>query len=77
MYCQARNQPLAWHRGGGVRNHAQIEPVLNYSLDCRPSRVASAGKYTLPYFQVQRAKMILYAAEGMPNDEMRVSGHSP
>lgn len=29
-----------------------------------------AGKYTLPYFQVQRAKMILYAAEGMPNQEI-------
>ena len=29
-----------------------------------------AGKYTLPYVQVQRAKMILYAAEGMPNDEI-------
>jgi hypothetical protein len=29
-----------------------------------------AGKYTLPYFQVQRAKMILYAADGMPNDEI-------
>ena len=29
-----------------------------------------AGKYTLPYFQVQRAKMILYAAEGMPNGEI-------
>jgi hypothetical protein len=29
-----------------------------------------AGKYTLPYFQVRRAKMILYAAEGMPNDEI-------
>lgn len=27
-----------------------------------------AGKYTLPYFQVQRAKMILHAAEGMSND---------
>lgn len=27
-----------------------------------------AAKYTLPYFQVQRAKMILYAAEGMSND---------
>ena len=27
-----------------------------------------AGKYTLPYFQVQRAKMTLYAAEGLPND---------
>ena len=29
-----------------------------------------AGKYTLPYFQVQRAKMILYAAEGMPHHEI-------
>jgi hypothetical protein len=29
-----------------------------------------AGKYKLRYFQVQRAKMILYAAEGMPNDEI-------
>ena len=29
-----------------------------------------ASKYTLPYFQVQRAKMILYAAHGMSNDEI-------
>ena len=29
-----------------------------------------AVKYTLPYFQVQRAKMILHAAEGMRNDEI-------
>ena len=29
-----------------------------------------AAKYTLPYFHVQRAKMILYAAEGMPNDQI-------
>jgi Winged helix-turn helix len=29
-----------------------------------------AAKYTLPYFQVQRAKMILCAAEGMANDEI-------
>jgi Winged helix-turn helix len=27
-----------------------------------------ADKYTLPYFQVQRAKMILLAAEGLSND---------
>jgi hypothetical protein len=27
-----------------------------------------AAKYTLPYFQVQRAKMILLAAEGLSND---------
>jgi hypothetical protein len=29
-----------------------------------------ANKYTLPYFQVQRAKMILLAAEGLTNDEI-------
>ena len=29
-----------------------------------------ASQYTLPYFQVQRAKMILMAAEGLPNDEI-------
>lgn len=27
-------------------------------------------KYTLPYFQVQRAKIILLAAKGMPNNEI-------
>ena len=29
-----------------------------------------ASKYTLPYFKVQRAKMILYAAQGMSNHEI-------
>lgn len=29
-----------------------------------------AAKYTLPYFQVVRAKMILLAAEGLSNDEI-------
>ena len=29
-----------------------------------------AMKYTLPYFQVQRAKMILMAAEGLENSEI-------
>ena len=29
-----------------------------------------AGKYTLSYFQVQRAKMILLAAEGLNNDQI-------
>ena len=29
-----------------------------------------AGKYTLPYFQVIRARMILHAAEGLSNDEI-------
>ena len=29
-----------------------------------------ANKYTLPYFEVVRAKMILMAADGMGNDEI-------
>ena len=29
-----------------------------------------AAKYTLPYFEVVRAKMILFAAEGLPNDQI-------
>jgi DNA-directed RNA polymerase specialized sigma24 family protein len=29
-----------------------------------------AAKYTLPYLQVQRAKIILLAAEGLGNDEI-------
>jgi hypothetical protein len=29
-----------------------------------------AHKYTLPYFKVIRAKMILLAAEGLTNDEI-------
>ena len=29
-----------------------------------------AARYTLPYFEVVRAKMILLAAEGLPNDQI-------
>lgn len=29
-----------------------------------------AGKYTLPYFQVVRAKIVLLAAQGLSNDEI-------
>jgi len=29
-----------------------------------------ADKYTLPYFQVLRAKMILFAADGLSNDQI-------
>lgn len=31
---------------------------------------ARAAKYTLPYFEVVRARMILYAAEGLSNDQI-------
>jgi transposase len=29
-----------------------------------------AGKYTAPYFEVVRAKIVLYAAEGLENQEI-------
>lgn len=35
-----------------------------------------AMKYTLPYYQVVRAKMILLAAVGMSNDEIASSLHT-
>ena len=35
-----------------------------------------AAKYTLPYYQVVRAKMILLAAEGWSNDEIATSLHT-
>ena len=35
-----------------------------------------AMKYTLPYYQVVRAKMILLAAEGRGNDEIASSLHT-
>lgn len=40
------------------------------SVDEKLELMARARKYTLPYFQVQRAKMILMAAEGIDNDEI-------
>lgn len=35
-----------------------------------------AAKYTLPYYQVVRAKMILLAAEGWGNDEIAATLHT-
>jgi hypothetical protein len=36
----------------------------------RETLESRARKYTLPYFEVLRAKMILLAAEGCPNEEI-------
>ncbi len=45
-----------------------------YKLILRPEErrelEARAAKYTLPYFQVVRARMILHAAEGLSNDQI-------
>ena len=40
------------------------------SVDEKQELMTRARRYTLPYFQVQRAKMILLAAEGIDNDEI-------
>ena len=40
------------------------------SVDEKQELMERARRYTLPYFQVQRAKMILLAAEGIDNDEI-------
>lgn len=40
------------------------------SSDEQQVLLARSRKYTLPYFQVQRARMILLAAEGVENEEI-------
>ena len=35
-----------------------------------------AAKYTLPYYQVIRAKMVLLAADGLSNDEIAACLHT-
>ena len=43
---------------------------INLSQEERTALSTRAAKYTLPYFQVLRAKMILLAAEGFSNDQI-------
>ena len=45
-----------------------------FAIELRPNErrelEARATKYTLPYFQVMRARMILRAADGLSNDQI-------
>lgn len=43
---------------------------IELSLDEFTELTRRATKYTLPYFEVVRAKMILMAADGMDNDQI-------
>jgi len=47
-------------------------------LSCDEARELNrrAAKYTLPYYQVVRAKMILLAAQGWANDEIAATLHT-
>jgi hypothetical protein len=49
------------------RQSPYVIDLLPHERDTLESR---ARKYTLPYFEVLRAKIILLAAEGYPNDEI-------
>ena len=44
--------------------------LIELSADEASELNRRANKYTLPYFEVVRAKMILMAADGMDNDEI-------
>ena len=44
--------------------------LIKLSADEASELNRRANKYTLPYFEVVRAKMILMAADGMDNDEI-------
>jgi len=44
--------------------------VINLNSEERRQLETMAAKYTLPYFQVVRAKMILHAAEGLSNHQI-------
>ena len=44
--------------------------VITLSREERRTLENRARQYTLPYFHVVRARIILFAAEGRPNDEI-------
>jgi hypothetical protein len=46
---------------------------IELSRDERATLEARARKYTLPYFEVLRARMVLLAAAGHSNDEIAAS----
>jgi hypothetical protein len=53
-------------------------PKIVLSPDEARELSSRTKKYTLPYFQVQRAKIVLLAPEGLENDEIaRRLDHPP
>lgn len=56
-----------WH----VRHVPRKSPFdIKLTTSERQALERRAAAYTLPYFQVLRAKMVLYAADGWSNDEI-------
>src|SRR5206468_12981126 len=64
LYCKFR---LFWH----IKSVPRESPYrIRLTANERQELERRAAKYTLPYFQVLRAKMVLHAAEGLSNDEI-------
>src|SRR5262249_20650290 len=60
-----------WHRRAECCRMPRASPFLIHLSSAEEAELhRRAGKYTLPFFQVQRAKMILLAAQGLSNDEI-------
>ena len=51
--------------------------VIKLSTDEEAELHRRASKYTLPYSEVQRARIILLAAEGLSNDEIGARLNTP
>jgi hypothetical protein len=64
MLVQSLNEELQMPRKSPF--HVELSPDESAEL------IRRATKYTLPYFEVVRAKMILMAADGMDNDQIAV-----
>jgi hypothetical protein len=56
----------------GLRMPRKSPFRIELSVDESAELNRRATRYTLPYFEVVRAKMILMAADGMDNDEIAV-----
>src|SRR5215831_11669639 len=70
LYGLNLERPL-WHRRAECCRMPRTSPFLIHLSSAEEAELhRRAGKYTLPYFQVQRAKMILLAAQGLSNDEI-------
>src|SRR5512138_1054339 len=57
-----------------MRQRIDMPKQCPYSIALRPEErrelETRAARYTLPYFQVVRARMILHAAGGLSNDQI-------
>jgi len=54
-----------------ARHVPRISPFqIELTAQEREELESRAVKYTLPYYQVLRAKMVLYAAQGLSNDDI-------